>query len=215
MIFKDRVDAGEKLFTQLRKSSLVNPPAGGQKEIVIVSLLRGGAILGDVLSRKLKAPHLPLAVVKISAPENEELAIGALVFDVVYLEKRIIDSLFLTKQEIREQISTAKEKFSNYCKTFLLKKKTYDMLSGKTVILVDDGVATGATMKAAALFVKGEGAKVVIVAVPVAFDELDLKGIDKVLILHKDPHLSSVSQFYAEFPQIEDAEVKKLLKKRS
>lgn len=209
MIFKDRQDAARKLLQELKKDGVLKDRAN----VVVASLLRGGAVLGRVLSTKLKVPHLPLACAKIGAPFNEELAIGALTFDVVYLEKRVIDSIGLSKSEIREQIARAKEKFKKYSQRFSIKKSSYDVMSGKVIVIVDDGIATGATMKAAALFVKERGAKEVIVAAPVSAEDLDVSGIDRSIILHKDPHFSAVSQFYEEFPQVEDDEVKKILSK--
>ena len=207
MIFKDRTDAANKLFLKLKNEPLLK----GRKNVTIVSLLRGGIILGDILARKLGVLHIPLVCAKISAPDQEELAIGGLVFDVVYLEKSTIQSLTLSKLDIRKQIAKAQEKFVEYCEKFSLKEKAYDKLSGKTAVIVDDGIATGATMKAAALFAKEKGARVVVVAAPVASAGLDLKGIDKIIILHKDPYFSAVSQFYTEFPQIPDGKVKELL----
>ena len=209
MIFKDRLDAAEKLLEALEKDPLIKR----RRNLVVISLLKGGVILGDVLSKKLKAVHLPLPVVKISAPQNEELAIGALVFDVVYLEKKVIDSLLLLKPMIREQISQAKEKFKDYSQRFPIKEGDYKNLKGKTVILVDDGIATGATMKASVLFVRERGAGKVIVSSPVSAEDFDIPGVDKEIILHKDPYFTSVSKFYAQFPQITDSEVKKLLRK--
>ena len=210
MIFKDRLDAAEKLLEALEKDALIKR----RRNLVVISLLKGGVILGDVLSKKLKAVHLPLPVVKISAPQNEELAIGALVFDVVYLEKKVIDSLLLLKPMIREQISQAKEKFKDYSQRFPIKEGDYKNLKGKTVILVDDGIATGATMKAAVLFVRERGASKVMVSSPVSAEDFNIPGVDKAIILQTDPYFTAVSKFYAQFPQITESEVKTLLKKR-
>ena len=77
--------------------------------------------------------------------------------------------------------------------------------------MVDDGIATGASMKAAALFCKNKKATEVILAVPVAPPDFETEGFDRVFILHKDPGFHAVSQYYDYFPQVEDSEVKKLL----
>lgn len=87
----------------------------------------------------------------------------------------------------------------------------YQGLKGKTVILVDDGVATGATVKAAYLFLKKMGPERVVVATPVAPENFSTRGFDELVIFHKAVEMSSISRFYNEFPQLEDEEIKKIL----
>lgn len=205
MIFKDRAEAGKKLAEVLvfRKN---------QKNIVVASLLRGGVVLGQIIARKFKADHIPLAVAKIPAPENPELAIGALCFDIVYLDSSIVSMLGLDQATIKDQIVAARKKFSGYVERFSLnEKKLGQKIKNKIVVLTDDGIATGSSIKAAALFIKSRFAKKIILAVPVAPTDFEEKGFAKVIILHKDPFLASVSQFYERFPQVEDNEVKKIL----
>lgn len=208
MVFKDRAYAAEKLYQVLKKNSRLK-----KNKSVVVSLLRGGLILGDVLSKKLKTKHLGLVVTKIPAPFNPELALGALCFDVTYLEKYIIEQLKLNKKEISSQVVVAEQKFIDYCRRFGIKEKDYGVLKNKVVVLVDDGIATGASAKAAALFCKSKSAKEVVLAVPVAPSDFKTEGFDRVFILHKDPGFRAVSQYYDYFPQIEDYEAKTLLKR--
>lgn len=208
MIFKDREEAGKKLYEVLKNNFYLTLHV---EEIVVVSLLRGGIIIGDVVAKNFKAVHLALVVTKIPAPYNPELAIGALCFDVVYLDNYIVGSLGLNKKNIADQISIAKEKFNQYLKKFELKEDLYKKLKQKVVVLVDDGIATGSTVKAALLYIKSKKAKKIFIAVPVAPSDFDPSGFDKVFIFYKDPLFSAVSQFYENFPQIEDEEVKKLL----
>ena len=203
MIFKDRKEAGEKLAGLLFKKRL--------KNAVVVSLLRGGAVVGEEIANKLKSPHIPLAVAKIPAPLEQELAIGALCFDFTYLESRITNSLNIERSAIRKQVDIAKEKFDSYLKRFDLKKSNY-RLKNKAVILTDDGIATGSTVKAALLFIKSLTPKKIILAIPVAPTDFETAGFDDVVILHRDPFFSAVSQFYKNFPQVEDEEVRKMLK---
>lgn len=211
MIFKDREDAALKLYSLIKNDSLIKK---NKKLIVVLSLLRGGAVLGSVLAKKLGVSHLPLVVTKIPAPYNPELAIGALCFDVTYLEARVVNEIGLSKSEISEQIKFAEHKFIEYCSHFNIKEKGYSQLKNKIVIITDDGVATGATIKAAILFTKLKKPKKIILAIPVAPESFKVSGVSKEYILHKDPYLASVSQFYQDFPQVEDAEVKALLGKR-
>lgn len=209
MLFKDRRDAAAKLLQILKDDSLVKKNA---KNITIVSLLRGGVVIGDYLAKKLKAAHLPLVVAKIAAPHNEELAIGALCFDIPYLERSILQNLNLHKNEITHQIAVARYKFDTYIEEFEIKEHVYDAIKNKLVIVVDDGIATGASAKAALLFLKTKGPKSVIFAAPVSSTDLNLPGYDKVIIAYQDALFTAVSQFYQNFPQIENNQVKKLLR---
>lgn len=182
-----------------------------KESLTVVSLLRGGVIIGDILAKKLHCPHLPLVVAKIPSPHNPELAIGAVCFDTAYLEKTIVDSLHLKKSEITDQIKTARKKFDSYCKTFGIKESIYQKIGGKNVILTDDGIATGSTVRTALLYLKSKSAAKIVLAAPVAPIDFSAKGFDEVVILYRDPDFHSVSQFYQNFPQIETEEVKQIL----
>lgn len=210
MIFKDRKEAGEKLLEMLIKDSEILKI--NKKEFVVVSLLRGGIVVADIIAKGLKIFHLPLVVTKIPVPYNPELALGALSFDVVYLEKKVINPLSLDKSTINSQIKIAREKFQSYMKQFNLKKSLYIKIKNKAIILVDDGIATGATVKTAVLFLKTKKAKKIYLAIPVGPVDFKIEGVDKQFILHRDSSFSAVSQFYSSFPQIEDKEVKRILK---
>lgn len=201
MLFQDRFDAGNQLADRLTDY---------KNNSIVVSLLRGGIIVGAEIANKLKVGHFPLAVAKIPAPFQSELAIGALCFDFTYLESRLINSLALDKLTVRQQISLAKEKFNSYLKQFDLKKSNY-RLKNKTVVLVDDGIATGSTVKAALLFIKSLRPKKIISAIPVAPIDFETAGFDETIILHREQNFSSVSQFYKSFPQVDDDEIKRLL----
>jgi len=208
MIFKDRRDAGERLSDELLKNKTLLKK---RKDTVVVSLLRGGVIVGQAIAKRIRAVHLPLAVTKISSPFNQELAIGALCFSFVFLQKKIIHRLHLKKEAVDIQISIAKIRHLDYIQKFNLnidqfKKK----LRNKTVLIVDDGIATGATVKAALLFIKSKKPKKIILAVPVSPLDFIMKGFNKTVILHKDAFFSSVSQFYEHFPQVEDKEAESI-----
>ena len=209
MRFKDRGEAAQELSKHLKRGE-----GFSKKNFVIVSLLRGGVIVGDVLSKKLRSNHLGLVVTKISSAMNPELAIGAVSFDVTYLEKEVIHELKISPKEISTQIIAAEQKFTQTCLQLNIKESDFEDVNGKNVLLVDDGIATGATAKAGALFMKSKGAKSVALAVPVAPTTLDLKGFDNIYILYKDFEFKAVSQYYDFFPQVEDEEVKKLLESK-
>lgn len=207
MIFKNREEAGEQLAEKIIQKKIINP----KDETIIVSLLRGGVLIGDKISQKLKSPHLGLPVAKISSPYQEELAIGALCFDKIYWEKSIINSFNFKKSIINNQIKKAKEKFINYCHDFNIKKKDFDQIREKVIILTDDGIATGASINAGFLFLKSKKPKQIVLATPVAPFDFKEDKFRQSIILFKDPFLSAVSQYYQDFPQISSDLVKKIL----
>ncbi len=209
MIFKDRIDAGKKLAATIREDYTLD------KNTLVVSLLRGGVIVGTTVAKELRLDHLPLAVVKIQAPDQPELAIGAVCFEQVYLEKIIIDALGLDEEAIDNQIDKAKLKFEKYCREFNLDEKIYNQLKDKAVFLVDDGVATGSTLKTAYIFIKERLPEKVVVALPGGPEEFDERGFGDFLMLERKPFFTSVSQLYGFFPQLDNEEIKKILQTAS
>ncbi len=208
MIFKDRQEAGQLLAKKLAKDKDLKRH---KNNLMVFSLLRGGVVIGAQISKKLNIPHYPLIVAKIPAPYNPELAIGALCFKSVYLNKAIIKSLALSKKELNQQIQIAKIKQKNYIKQFKINIKDSILLpKNKWVILADDGIATGSTAKSACLFLKSTKAKKVFLATPVAPRGFNSSDFNKVFILNNDRSFSAVSRFYRYFPQIENKEVFKL-----
>ncbi len=215
-MFKDRQGAGRELA-----QALLPTVAKNKKECVVVPLLRGGIIVGHELAAALGAKHLPLAVAKIGAPGQEELAVGAVCFDMTYTDPHIVQSLGLDRKALKAQIKKAYEKFASYAKRFGLTERAFDGIKHKTVIMTDDGIATGATVRAAYLFLKSKRPKRLILAIPVGPTDFDPAGqsplggaatFDKVIILHKDPAFAAVSQYYSDFHEVSDEEVKRLMK---
>ena len=210
MIFKDRAEAGRKLLLRLFEDREI---LKNTNSVVIVSLLRGGIIIGDIIAKGLEAKHLPLPVTKIPSPHNPELALGAVCFDVIYLEKSVVASLGLEKSEVASQIDIAREKFNSYVEKFRLKKSLYSKnLKNKIIILTDDGIATGSTVKVAILYLLSNHPKSIILTVPVAPTDFSSVGINKEIILHKKFAFGSVSQFYEDFPQVNNDEVGQILR---
>ncbi len=207
MIFKSRAHAGYLLADKLKVYKEI-------KNGILIGLPRGGVVTAAVIA---KALNLPLDVIcprKIRAPFHPELAIGAITTnDVGYLNEELIELLLVSdeylKKEIEERQKDAKLRLQMYRKN----KPPLD-LNNKTVILVDDGLATGATMLAAISEVKKSKAAKVIVAIPVAHpDSLKLieDKVDDLVCLYSTPAFYAVQQFYENFDQTEDAEVIKLL----
>lgn len=210
-MFKDRQEAGELLARKLEKT--INPSAGsGQGNFVVVALLRGGIILGKKVADYFKASLLPLAVKKIGAPLNPELAIGAVTFHkIYYLDEDLVRYLNVDREYVRNSLESKGKEAETLQKKF----KDEPSLKGKTVVIVDDGVATGTTVICAVKHVKNLQAKEIILATPViAKDSLrNIKNyFDRIISLKIVDSLISVSQFYKHFPQITDNDVIKILK---
>lgn len=206
-MFENREQAGEQLALKLKKII-----AGG--DFVAIALLRGGIILGKKIADYFKIPLLPLAVKKIGAPLNRELAIGAATFDkTYYFQKDLIKDLCVDKDYIKNSLEVEWKEAQNLQKRF----KDKISINGKRVILVDDGVATGTTAICASIYARREKAKEIILATPViAKDSLKIinKYFDKTVSLKTADNLVSVSQFYKYFSQITDEEVIEILNRK-
>lgn len=206
MIFKDRVDAGKQLAEKLQKII----PQKKRTQVVVVSLLRGGFVVGRIIANILKTPHIPLIAIKISSPFNSEYAIGALCHNSVYLNPVDVSLKDKTSEKIKLQIQIAKTKHSNYENIFKTKNINYSqILKNKLVILVDDGVATGATINASQNFLIGCGPKSLHLTLPVSPYDYHPDGFSNCIILYKAKNFSAVSQFYQDFLQISDDEILK------
>jgi len=208
-VFKDRVDAAEKLLPKLRKYT-------GSSDTLIVGLPRGGMITAAYLAEWLGLPLDFIIAKKIGAPGNSELAVGAVTEDgIKYLDKEIIDSIGVDPCYVRLELRKKQLEAFEKSKLYRGGKKP-PSYKDKNIILVDDGMATGSTMLAAVGAARARGAKAVIVAVPVASWEaaLKIKKIaDGFVCPEVDRYLESVGEFYEDFPQIEDDRVLALLNK--
>jgi putative phosphoribosyl transferase len=204
--FNDRVDAGKRLASALKDFS--------GKNGIVLAIPRGGVVVGYMIA---KALNLPLDVIiprKIGAPDNPELAIGAVAEDgTAILDQNLIKYLGVSREYITEETERQKQEIGRRLK--LYKQDTsYPNLNGLDVIVVDDGIATGSTMKAALASVKNRGAASITVAVPVGppstIDELE-KIADRVVCLHNPEFFQAIGEFYIDFSQTSDEEVIGLL----
>ncbi|OHE54935.1 MAG: phosphoribosyltransferase [Thaumarchaeota archaeon RBG_16_49_8] len=207
MVFHDRVDAGKKLADKLSQYR--------SKDVVVLAIPRGGVVVGFEVAGDLGAPLSVIIPRKIGAPGNPELAIGAVTEEGdTYIDPNIVKSLGVTQSYIDEVKQQEVEEIKRRMKTYLGDRQRPE-LKGKTVILVDDGIATGATMKAAIRTLRRHGPAEVIVAVPVAPPETveRLKELaDSVVCLETPSFFYAIGQFYREFDQVGDAEVIRLLR---
>jgi putative phosphoribosyl transferase len=204
--FVDRIDAGNRLAS-------VQKDFSGKKGNVL-AIPRGGVVVGSVIAKSL---NLPLDVIiprKIGAPDNPELAIGAVAEDgTAILDNNLISYLGVDREYVKEETEGQKKEIERRLKLYR-QDTSYPILKGLDVIVVDDGIATGSTMKAALASVKNRGAASITVAVPVGppstIEELN-KIADRVVCLYTPEYFQAIGQFYKDFSQTTDDEVIKLL----
>jgi putative phosphoribosyl transferase len=223
-LFQNRNQAGKELVIKLKEylQNAIKENQQNEDSIVIVAIPRGGVEIGDIIASYF---HCTLDVVisrKIGAPSNQEFAIGAVMPGGSYfINQHVVNVLKISDNYIQNEVENQKKEIERRLKEFRGSTSYYDRLKGKIVILVDDGIATGATIIAAAKWIK-EGnkhnCKKLIVAVPVAPANKDtnikLNQIaDKVIILYMPQEFSAVGQFYEQFDQVSDKDVKTIMNK--
>jgi putative phosphoribosyl transferase len=205
--FADRVDAGKRLASVLAVFK--------DKDAIVLAIPRGGIVVGFEIA---KAVNLPLDVIiprKIGAPDNPELAIGAMTEDgTTILDNNLVTYLDVSDEYIKEESNRQKVEIERRLKMYR-QNEPYPILKNRHVIIVDDGIATGSTMKAALASVKNRGAKTVTIVVPVGppstIEELK-KQADKVVCLYTPEYFQAIGQFYEDFNQTTDEEVIQLLR---
>ena len=206
-MFENREEAGKQMALEIEKRVK-------ERDFIVAAILRGGIVLGRVIADYFKVPLKPLIVKKIGAPSSPELAIGALGSKgTVYWAKDLIENLNVDKRYKDSIVREKSLEFESLYKTLLGREDPLDFANRK-VIVVDDGVATGATVICAQMFLKKEKARFIILATPViAEDTLRSmnKYFDKVVALKVAPNFYAVGQFYKYFPQVENEEVVALM----
>ena len=206
--FRDRFEAGQILANRLTKYADKNP--------LILALPRGGLPVAFEVARTLKAPMDVYIVRKLGVPGQEELAMGAMASGGVrVLNQPVVDSLRISDPEI--EIETKKEQAEIIRRENLYRAGRPPLdVSKRTILLIDDGIATGSTIKAAIAALKKQGAGAIIVGVPVApvstIEELK-KEVDEVVCVSTPDFFYAISLWYDRFPQVTDEEVCDFLKK--
>jgi putative phosphoribosyl transferase len=206
-LFSDRVEAGRRLVTSLMGAV--------GKDAIVLAIPRGGVVVGFEVAHALSIPLDVIIPRKIRAPDNPELAIGAMTEDgTIILDDKLVKYLQVSKDYIKEESERQRLEIDRRLKLYR-GNAPYPSLRNREVIIVDDGVATGSTMKAALTSVRKRGAKTVMIAVPVCppstIRELK-KEADSVVCLHRPEPFHAIGQFYADFAQTSDEEVAELLK---
>jgi predicted phosphoribosyltransferase len=199
--FTDRIEAGERLGETLRERQV--------DADVVLAVPRGGLPLGRAVADALEAPLDVVVAKKIGAPENPEYALGAVASDgSVWRNERAIQQTGTSEDYFErareEEAESARQKTSRY-----RGDRSEPDLTDETVVVVDDGVATGSTVRACLAFLAGTDARRVVVAVPVGPPDTiaDLQEMaDEVVCLETPPQFRGVGQFYERFGQVSDEE---------
>jgi putative phosphoribosyl transferase len=207
-MFEDRISAGKKLSEKLTVYESENP--------LVIALPRGGVAVGFPIAKKLHAQLEVEIVRKLGAPQNLELGIGAIAEDgIVYLDTKMMDYLQVSQGTLHviQERETAELKRR---KQLYRNGKPLPLLTNRTVILVDDGLATGASAHAAILSVKKHHPKKIIFAAPVCSKEIAAtirQIVDGIVCLEFPDNLEAIGRYYEDFRQVNDEEVLTLLQR--
>jgi putative phosphoribosyl transferase len=209
MIFANRQQSGSLLVQKLKNYQ--NDP-----NVIVLGLPRGGIPVAYEIAKRLKVPLDILLVRKLGVPGAEELAMGAIgAGGTVYLNDDIIKQFGIREQEIQQAIEREKHVLEMRNTMYRQGRKELDV-ADKTVILVDDGLATGATMRAAINVVRALDAQSIVVAVPVGpistVEEIT-PTVDQLVCLYTPDPFYAVGAWYEDFRQISDEEVCSIIDK--
>lgn len=204
-MFEDRRDAGKKLAHELDKY--------GDEDVLVLAIPRGGVAVGFEVAKYLNARFSLLITRKLPFPANPEAGFGALAEDG---SKVILDQAAarVPDEEIEKVMERQKEEIKNRIKE--LRREPLSSIKDETVILVDDGIAMGSTMRASIKFCKNKGAKKIVVAVPVASEEVAEEigeMVDEIIVLEKPEFFRAVAQVYREWHDVSNDEVIQVMEK--
>lgn len=205
MQFEDRKDAGQQLAKKLLEYA-------GMRDVLLYALPRGGAVVAAEIAKELHLPFDVIVTRKVGAPWDEEYAIGALAETGECIwneaERASVDQQALARIVEREQ-KEAIRRVAAY-----RDQKPLPSFQGKMIFLIDDGIATGLTMRAAIAAARHQGAaRIIVIAPHGAHDTLQAlrKEVDEIVVLDEPLFYGSVGAFYKNFPQTSDEEVRTLL----
>ena len=207
MIFEDRIDAGERLAEALKEYA--GPGT------VILGIPRGGVIVAEVVARTLGVPLDVVVPRKVGAPGNPELGLGAVAPGVRVLDPWLIERLGVTEEYLEREIAAEETETIRRLRVYRGDRPPLD-LTGKTAVVIDDGVATGGTAVAALRWARAQGAGGVVLAVPVAppqtMERLRHEADEVVALATPEPFFA-VGEWYRRFDQISDEEVIEALRR--
>jgi len=214
-MFKNRQEAGlllaEKITQEIEKLEIEKL----RETMIVLGIPRGGIVVAKQVAEILNCPLDIIVVRKIGAQGNQELAIGAIgeTNGAKYLDSRMVQELGIDSTYLEQAIKAERLEIKRREKIYRQGKEPL-LLKNKTIIIIDDGAATGATMIAAAREVWNNDPKRVIIAVPVVAKDTLVKlekEADEVIYLEAPEQFFSVGQFYEEFGQLDDDKVIRIL----
>jgi putative phosphoribosyl transferase len=205
--FRDREEAGRRLAERLRGYA-------GRDDVIVLALPRGGVPVASEVAKALGVPLGVFVVRKLGVPGHEELAMGAIASGgVILLDEGLVRSLGLRREELERVVTSELRELERREQAYTGGRGPPE-LEGRTVILVDDGLATGSTMRAAVLAVRRRNPARVVVAVPVASPETcdDFRDVDDETVCVLTPRpFHAVGLWYDDFSPTSDDEVRRLL----
>ena len=211
--FKDREHAADLLTSKLKNELKNEIP----KEITVLGVPRGGVILAYTIYQNKVANYFDIVIPrKLGAPNNKELGIGAIMDkDTVYLNEYVVKALRVPEDYIETEKITQVREIDRRTLLYRPNQEEYN-IENKTIILVDDGAATGSTLVVSARWLRKKKPKKIIIAVPVAPNEtveLLKNEVDEVVTILIPPtsNFTSVAQFYDNFEEISDEKVVKIM----
>jgi predicted phosphoribosyltransferase len=207
--YQDRRDGGRALAAKLAARY------AGRDDVVVLGLPRGGLPVASEVARELGAPLDVLIVRKLGVPGHEELAMGALASGgVIVRNEDVLRFIHNPEEALEIALRRERQELSRRERAYLGNRQPVDV-ANRTVIVVDDGMATGATMRAAVTALRHRTARRIVVAVPHAAQETcaDLASIaDECICCQTPAPYMAVGAWYEEFPQTSDAEVGEILR---
>jgi putative phosphoribosyl transferase len=209
--FRDRADAGRRLAERLGHYA-------GDPEVLVLGLPRGGVPVAAEVAAALGAPLDVYVVRKLGVPGHRELAMGAIASGGVRVVNERVVSATSLSEEVIEEVAREEERELERRERLLRGERPPPEVAGRTVILVDDGIATGSTMRAAIAALRALEAARIAVGVPVAAPDTCLelaREVDEVVCVAMPEPFMAISLWYEDFEQTTDAEVRDIIERSS
>lgn len=207
--YADRYEAGRRLAQALDAYA-------GRGDVLVVALPRGGVPVGYEVARALRAPLEVMQVRKLGVPGHEELAMGAIASGGVRIVSESVVEALAIPERVIATVAAAEAQELERRERLYREGRLFPDVNGRTVILVDDGLATGSTMLAAAAALRALGAGRLVAAVPVAPKEscdAVREAVDELVCGAVPEHFMAVGEWYEDFSQTSDEEVSELLRR--
>lgn len=206
-MFRDRTEVGRLLGEELLKLKIKNP--------IVLAIPRGGLPVAKEIALTLKAPLDIIITRKIGAPGQPEFAIGAVTQEgEMIVDREVTRSLGVSEKYLKEESATQVEEIRQRMNKYRAKDLSFPQLEGKTVIMVDDGIATGNTMLAAIKSAKLKNPSEIILAIGVAPPDTVRKlskEVERVVCLDTPEPFYAIGEFYQNFDQVEDEEARNIM----